>query len=239
MELYPDKISYVALHNTDSDLAFSQVGPLNSQYVISGFPSGIVDGRVKIENYPVETSAQNIVNAVKETEEKYGTVTGVEINSSVSGRTAKVDVGVYAKKAGDYKITVLLLEDDIINYQADYEEGDHQNYDHDNIARVAMSNVQGEAFSVSSDFTVKNFSFSASIPSSCVLANMRVLVYVQRKFGSYPVIQSGNYGEYFVDNSADVALGGNLKLALEGSGGGGSGSGGDNEGITPGGDIEM
>ena len=241
MELYPDKISYVALHNSDSDLAFGQIGALNSQYAISGFPTGIVDGRVAIENYPVETSAQNIVNAVKETEEKYGTVTGVEINSSVSGRTAKVDVGVYVKKAGEYKVTVLLLEDDIINYQADYEEGDHQRYEHDNIARVAMSNVKGDAFSVASDYTIKNFSFSANVPSSCVMANMRVLVYVQRKFGSYPVIQSGNYGDYFVDNSADVALGGNLKLALEssGSGSGGGGNSGNNEGIVPGDDINM
>lgn len=239
MELYPGKISYVALHNTDSDLAFNQVDPLNSQYGISGFPTGIIDGRVEISNDEVDVAAGKIVDAVKETEEKYGTVTGVEINSSLSGRVAKVDVGVYVKKAGDYKITVLLLEDGIIGYQANYEGESLSNYVHDNIARVAMSNVQGDAFSVASDNTVKTFSFNTVVPSSCVLANLRVLVYVQRAYGSYPVIQSGNYGRYFVDNSADVALGESLKLALEGSSGGGSGGGGGNEGIVPGGDIDM
>lgn len=240
MELYPDKISYVALHGGGSDLQFNQVEPLMSQYGISGFPTGVVDGRIQVQNEEIETTARNIVNAVKETEERYGTVTGFEINTSVSGRSAQADVAVHVKKAGNYKITVLLLEDGIVNAQTNYEEGDNPRYVHDNVARVAMTDVLGEAFTVAEDFSVKNFSFSAGIPSSCSLVNLHVLVYVQRAFGSYPVIQSGGYGEYFVDNSADVALGENLKLALEVSGGGGSGSGGgggDNEGIVPGDDI--
>jgi len=245
-ELYPDKISYVALHNNDSDLAFNQIGPLRSQYGINAFPTGLVDGRVQIKNDEIEKAAQNIVNAVKETEEKYGTVTGVGINSSVSGRQAQVDVSVYAKKAGDYKITVLLLEDGIVQYQADYEEGDHPRYAHDCIARVAMSNVLGDSFNVAKDNSVIDFSFSANVSSSYNLGNMHVLVYVQRTFKPYQVIQSGSYGDYFIDNSAEVALGENLKLALvgvSGGGGGGSsssgGSGDDNEGIRPGGDIDM
>ena len=241
MELYPDKISYMALHGGGSDLDFSDPYPLQNQFNIYSFPTGIIDGRILVTNQAIETTAANIVNAVKETEKTYGTVTGVDINSSVSGRLAQVDVGVYVKKAGDYKITVFLLEDGIVNKQADYEEGDHSAYIHDNVIRVAMTNVLGDEFSVTNDFTVKNFNFSANVPSSFKLANMRVLVYVQRKFGSYPVIQSGSYGDYFVDNSADVALGGSLKLALEGSGGsgGGDGNGGNNEGIVPGDDINM
>ena len=237
MELYPDKISYVALHGGGSDLQFDQVSPLMGQYSLSGVPSGIVDGRVYVSNQDIETVAERIVSLVKETEETYGTVTGVEINSSVSGRNAQVDVGVYVKKAGDYKITVLLLEDGIINAQSDYEEGDHPQYVHDNVARVAMSDVLGEPFSVADDFSVKNFSFTAGVPYSCNLANMRVLVYVQRAFDAYPVIQSGSYGAYFVDNSADVALG--ERLALPGSGGGGGSTGGGNEGVNPGDDINM
>ena len=240
MELYPGKISYMALHSGGSDLQFDQAGPLQSLFNIYSYPTGIIDGRILVNNEPIETTAANIVKAVKETESTYGTVTGVDIRSTVSGRAASVDVGVYVKKAGDYKITVLLLEDGIINEQSDYEEEDHPYYVHDNVIRVAMSNVLGDAFNVTSDNTVKNLSFSAGIPASCKLENMRVLVYVQRKFGSYPVIHSGNFGDYFVDNSADVALGESLKLALEGSGGGGGGgNSGDNEGIVPGDDIDM
>ena len=239
MELYPGKISYMALHSGGGDLDFNNAGPLQNQFSIYSFPTGIVDGRILVSNEAIDIAAGKIVDAVKETEMKYGTVTGVDINSSVSGRSAHVDVNVFAKKAGDYKITVLLLEDGIVNPQANYEDGDEPYYVHDCVIRVAMSNVLGDAFTVTSDNTVKNFSFNASIPSNCVMANMRVLVYVQRAFGSYPVIQSGRFGNYFVDNSADVALGERLKLALEGSSGGGGGGGGNNEGIEPGDDIDM
>lgn len=239
-ELYPDKIQHLALHGGGSDLQFASVSPLQSQYAITGFPTGIVDGRTLISNYAIETAASMIVSAVQETEKTYGTLTGADITSSVSGTTATVEVGVYLKKAGNYKLTVLLVEDGIINAQSDYEDGDHDRYTHDCVARVALSNVSGEAFTADEANTVKRFSYSGAIPSGCNIANMRVLVYIQRAFGSDTVIQSGSYGDYFVDNVATVELGDTLKLALEGASGGGGGNGGDgNEGIEPGDDIDM
>lgn len=242
-EMYPDRIQQLALHGGGSDLQFDKVDALMNQFSISGFPSGIVDGRMLVENYDIEYTAQKIVDIVKETEQTYGTVSGMEISSAVSGRTATVSVGVYLKEAGDYKITVLLVEDGIVNAQTDYEEGDHAKYTHDCIARVAMTPVLGEAFTTASDFSVEHFNYSANVPAGYVTANMRVLVYIQRAFGSYPKKQSGNFGYYFIDNCATVELGGTIGLDLEGGigggGSGGEGSGDDNEGITPGGDIDM
>jgi hypothetical protein len=37
--------------------------------------------------------------------------------------------------------------------------------------------------------------------------NLEILVYVQRPFGSQPVIQSGNYGDYYVDNCVSLPVG--------------------------------
>ena len=236
-DMYSNKINYVAIHGGGSDLQFGGADALMDQYQIDGFPTGLVDGRAMVDNYDIQYTAQLFVNAVKETELEYGTVTGVGINSSLSGRKTDIDVDVYVKKAGDYKITVLLLEDGIINAQTDYEEGNHPRYVHDNVARMSVSDILGDSFRIDKDFTVKKFSFSADIPSSYNIDNMRVLVYIQRTFDSGHVIQSGSYGNYFIDNSADVALGESLRLALEGGGGGGSGDG--NEGIKPGDDIDM
>ena len=236
-ELYPDKINYLVIHGGGSDLQFDDAQTLMNQYAIGGFPEGIVDGRVLIENYSIDYAAQLVVNAVKETEETYGTVTGIDITSSISGRKANVDVGVYLKKSGSYKITVLLCEDGIINAQRNFEGDDYPRYVHDNVARIAMTQVLGDSFTAEKDLTVKTFSFQAEVPSSYDLNNMHVLVYVQRSFASLPVIQSGNYGSYFVDNSAEVALGNSLRLALEGGGGHGGGDG--NEGIVSGDDIDM
>ena len=241
-ELYPEKIQHIALHESTSDLAFSRIGDLQSQFNIYSFPTGVVDGRMIIGNGEVEPTAQKIVSAVKETEETYGTASGIEIASATSGRTATVSVGVYLKKAGDYKITVLLLEDGIINGQSDNMEGYHDKYTHDCVARVSMTPVLGVGFSVDSDFSVERFNYNVDVPSSYKMANMRVMVYIQRAFGSYPKIQSGSFGDYFIDNCATVELGGSLRLALEGGMGGGGGEGGsgdENEGITPGGDIDM
>lgn len=239
-ELYPDKISYLVIHGGGSDLQFDNADDLMDQYNIDAFPTGLVDGRVKIGNSSIDYTAGLIVAAAKETEETYGTVTGIDISSTLSNRSATVDVGVYVKKAGNYKVTVLLLEDNIINAQSDNEEGYHSRYVHDNVARVALTNVLGDSFKVDKDLTVKKFSFNVDVPSSYNVDNMHILVYVQRAFGSMPVIQTEDYGGYFVDNSAEVTLGRNLRLALEGGGGGSGGEGGEgNEGIVPGDDIHM
>ena len=102
---------------------------------------------------------------------------------------------------------------------------------------MSLTDVDGDAFSISEDFQVKPFRYSVSVPAAYVLENLRVLVYIQRTFGSDPVNQSGGYGSYFVDNVGTAPVGGYLRLALKG-GGGGTG-GGNNEGITPGDDINL
>lgn len=236
-ELYPDKIQHLALHGGGSDLQFSDVGPLMDQYAIGGFPTGILDGRRLIENYNIDYTAQLIVNAAKETESLYGTQTGVDISSTVSGRSVSVNVNAYVKKAGSYKITVLLVEDNIINAQSDYENGDHARYVHDSVARMSLTDVQGDSFTTTGDYTVKPFSYSVSVPATYTLENMRVLVFIQRAFDPGSVNQSGNYGNYFVDNTATADVGSSIRLALEG--GSGEGGGGGNEGIVPGSDIDM
>ena len=40
-------------------------------------------------------------------------VTGISFTSSLNGSTITVDVKIYAKKADDYRVTVLLLEDGV------------------------------------------------------------------------------------------------------------------------------
>ena len=243
MALYPGKIQHVALHGGGSDLEFSKVAPLEGLYGVNGYPTGVVDGRVLIDNAVVSVASARIVNAAKETESLYGTNTGIAIQTTLSGRTATVDVDVYARKAGSYKLTVLLVEDGILHSQEDYEAGAHDKYIHNDVARMALTDVLGDSFTVAADYSVETFHFTANIPSAYVPMGMRALVYVQAAYGSQPIVRSGNYGDYYVDNCATVNLGDELKLALEGGGGGSPGGGGEggngNEGIVPGDDIIM
>ena len=244
-ELYPNKILQMALHGGGSKLDFgpdgSLTGTLYDQYMLTGYPKGIVDGRIFVANDEVEIAAPLFVNAAKETEEVYGTSSGVAIRSTVSGQNVQIDVDAYFKTAGDYKINVVLLEDGIYEEQSDYVDGYHARYLHDNVARVAVTDISGYPFSINNDLSEKRFSYSAMIPSSCNPANMRILVYIQKKFGSAPRIQTDNYGDYYVDNCATVELGGMWSLAMVGGNGGtggGTGGGGGNEEIIPGSEIK-
>lgn len=237
---YPDKLQHLALHTSGSNLVFSQNGALENLYGITGFPMGVVDGRVLINNYSVvSNTVTTIENAMLQTEQNYETITGMAIGSKISGQSVSVDVKAYLKSAGKYKITVLLVEDSILDEQSDNVDGDHSSYVHDDVARMSLTDVLGDAFSVSDDFSVKDFHYEVSVPADYVLQNMRVFAYIYAEFGDKPVIQSSsNYGDYYIDNCATTPLGINLSLALEGGGSGGTGGGG-NEGINPGDDIIM
>lgn len=235
-ELYPGKIQHLALHGGGSDLQFDPTGTLMSLFRTNAFPTGVMDGRIKVNNSTdIESVAANFIEASKQTEQTYGTVSGLALRSVSSGQQVTIDVDGYFKQAGDYKITVLLVEDGIIHPQ----ENGGDDYVHDNVVRVTATGILGDAFTVGSDFTQKSFHYSVTVPSGYRIENMRVLAYVQKSFGTAPVIQTEDYGNYYIDNCATAPVGAVLKLALEGGGGGGGTGGGDNEGITPGDDINL
>ena len=211
-DLLDGRFEIVNLHASSSDLAFSGTDVLANLYNIGGYPTGIVDARVDIENYTdTDYVANNVVAAVEEQEANYPVVTAVEFSSSLSGDQVFVNLTVFAQAADTYKLTVLVLENGIIGYQADNGEGAHQDYHHDRIARLALTSVTGDTFSLSKD-SEKDFSLSGTLPAGCNPDNLEILVYVQRPFGSQNRIQSGNYGDYYVDNARSAAVGTTAEL---------------------------
>ena len=211
-EQIPGKLETVNFHGGSSDLEFGPTSTLISQYGIEGFPSGIVDGRFLVQNYDKDYIATLVTNTVDETEANYPTASGISFNSSISGRTLDTDITLYLKNADNYKITVVVLEDGIIGYQANYYTSASDNYVHDAVARIAMTDILGESFSTSSDNTTRTFHYSAEIPADYNMDNLRILVYVQRAFGSQPVISSGDYGGYYVDNCVSGKAGTSVEL---------------------------
>lgn len=210
--LAPDKIEVVNFHDSRSGLAFSPTEDLKSQYQVSGVPTGIVDGRTSIRNDDKYTIAYNVTDAMWSTESNYPTVSGISFTSSISGRTLSADVTVHLKAAGDYMVTVMVLEDGIVGYQNNYYGEVYYDYVHDGVARIALSDMPGDSFSAESGNITKTFSYSAEIPSNYNIDNLRILVYVHRAYGSQPVISSGDYGDYYIDNSVSGKAGENLDL---------------------------
>lgn len=231
-ELYPGKIQQLALHCGGSDLQYDPAQLLMGSFRSNAYPTGIVDGRIQVNNgEDTDTYALEYIEASKETEEVYGTASGLALSSSVAGRRVTVSADAYFKTAGAYKITVLLVEDGIVHYQ----ENGGSNYVHDNVVRLAVTDILGESFSVSRGLSQRSFSYVATIPDGCDLSKMRVFAYIQKSFGSARKIQSGDFGDYYVDNCATAPLGESLKLALVGDEG--SSGGGGNEEIGNGDEI--
>lgn len=200
---YPNKIEQLNLHPTSSNLGFSGTSALSNIFNVTGYPTGMIDYRSRIGNYASDYAATLVVGAVKETEKNYPVKTGISFSSSVSGSTVNLNVKLYIKEKGDYKVTAVLLEDNIIGYQ----NGGGDSYNHSNIARVAFSDITGDAVSTSEDNKTVSKNYTATIPSSCDKNNLRVLVYVLRQYGSQTIIRTADYGDYYVDNAISAAVG--------------------------------
>ena len=209
-----DKFLYACFYSSNSggNYGFPDINTLMNQYGVTGFPTGIVDGRRIIGNMQqISATAANIVSAIEETEANYPTVTGVEFSSALSGSTLSVNLDLFAHVADDYKLTVLVLENGIVGHQTDYNDGDHEDFVHDKVVRQALTSVSGDAVTMA-EGDEKSFTFSTEIPSGWNKDNLEILVYVQRPFGSQNRIQSGNYGDYYVDNARSAAVGTTAEL---------------------------
>ena len=211
-EMLGDRFDYVNLHGESSDLFFADGMDLIYRYLVEGYPTGIVDGRVDIDNEAdSDSSARSIVDAVEQQEDFYPAKTAVSVASSLNGRNLTVQGEVFAREAGTYKLTVFLLEDGIVNYQNNGGE----DYVHDKVVRMALTNPDGNTVSIASDNGIKSFTYKVSVPNGYNLDNMSVLAFVQCKFGGMPVIQSGDYGEWYIDNSRSAKLGASAPLEVE------------------------
>jgi len=227
-ELYLGKIEAVHVHGNSSSLIFSEYAAFDKLYGINAYPTGIMDMRRDVY------STSSIKTALDETEENYPTQTGIGFYSNIDGNQLNLNLHVYAKKPDKYKVTVLLLEDDIVGTQNVSGVGTVKDYIHNGIARVAVSDVLGDDCTTTSDNQVIKKNYSISIPASYKKENMRIVVYVQRPFGQQKVLADTNYNGYYVDNCASGKLGTNLRLAtIENASGNG------NEDIRPGDEIEF
>ena len=234
-EELPDKIEAISMHSS-GELSYPPVDIMHNRFGIQGLPTGVVDCRRRVANQSRAANTANlIIDAVKETEANYSPATGISFTSTVSGSKLDVKVSLYSHVAEKFKVAVVILEDNINEEQ----EGEDAGYLHHDVPRMCLSgDMNGNEISINTKNTVSELSFSGTIPSSCNKENLRVLVYVQRRYGSQSRVAESGYGDWYVDNclSADVGKAANLVLGKDGSvtviiGG--------NEGIGTGDDIEL
>ena len=203
-----DRFEYVCMYETGGDYGYPDGELLFAMYGLTGYPSGIIDGWYELENYDSSVASSMAAQAMAETEALYPAVTAVGLESSLSGRELTVKADVIAQMPETYKITVILMEDGIVGFQKDYNAGDHEDFVHNRVARMTLtSSVFGDEFDIDAAGETKSLTYTATIPNGYVLDNLVVLAYVQRNFNDRPALQSGSYGDWYVDNCRAAAVG--------------------------------
>ena len=203
-------LELVSLHGSESDLEFSGTNQLGRRFSIGRYPTGVVDARASIQNYSSSDYTASLVEQVaQETRKSYPTVSGIAVDSYLSGTELTVFVPIYFHKSGSYRVSVLLLEDGIVGYQ----NGGGSNYTHNDVARYAFTSMSGESVRIESDNTAWNKVYTARVNSVWNPENLKVLVYVERSYGDQAraegveKAQYGDYGDTYIDNCRAVKVG--------------------------------
>ena len=211
-------LELLSLHGEDSNYEFSGTNTLASRFRVTDFPSAIVDHRALIPNYSsTATTASATVAVAQETEKAYPVKTGIALGSTLTGSTLKVDLSLYVKEADSYKVTVLLLEDGIVGYQS----GGSNNYQHNDVARLALTSISGDTVRISEDNQIWTNTYSAEIKSGWKAENLKLLVYVEKPYGDQQQVAEvreatyGKYGDTYIDNCRVVKVGTEAALELK------------------------
>ena len=203
-----DRLEYVSLYDLEGNYGLDCEDALFEYYWMEGYPDAIMDGRRRVPDPDA-----NLESLVSESELLYPPVTSIALSSTVSDRNVTVNADVYANVEDDYKITVFLVENGIIGPQSSHG-GVIEDYRHERVARMLLTSPTGDPFSVGAGETM-SFSISGTLPADCNAANMEVLAYVQRQYGSRPVVRSDYLDDWYVDNCRSAALGGTAPLEVE------------------------
>lgn len=196
-------LEVMSLH-CSGGLQYSPLTSLERQYMIAGYPTGIIDGMTEVGNYSTTSyTTSAALEAISFTESNFSTNTSISWVSTLQDRKVKASLSVYLKEPGKYKITVFAVEDNIRGYQ----NGAGSSYIHNGVPRHVFSSVTGDEYVASSENEVATIAYSGKMPKACNLENMRLVVYVQRSMEENSVLATGNYGGYFIDNSATAKLG--------------------------------
>ena len=203
-------LEIVSIHG-DGGLVFSSAGSLMSRFGATGFPVGIVDTRAEVPNYSNPSlTAQTVVDVVKEYRTFSTAQTGIAINSSMVASELRVELTVYAKKPDTYRVTALLLEDNIIAYQNGVT--DPASYIHNDVARMAITSINGDRIEIGEGGGIWTGNYSVSVPSKYNRNNLRILVYVEKPYVegeqvcNVENVDYKNYGGRYLDNCRAVTI---------------------------------
>ena len=211
-----DDMVILNIHGGGSTYDFSKADTYIKRFSVKGFPTGVIDTRAIVQNDEPSVVSSIVVDLIEESQNAYPSKSGIALNSSLDGSSLTVDLTLFFKEADAYRVVVLLLEDGIKGKQA----GVSGTYTHNDVARAALTSVDGEAVDIADDNTVWTKTYKTELNSKWNSENLEVLVYVEKPYGDQTVVKGvksakyGNYGERYTDNCRVVKVGETAALEL-------------------------
>ena len=93
-------------------------------------------------------------------------------------------------------------------------------YVHNDVARKAITSMNGEEIVIAEDFQQWTKSYTLDINSKWKSENLEILVYVEKPYGDQTVVKGvkdasyGRYGDTYIDNCRAVKVGETAELEL-------------------------
>lgn len=180
-------IAVVALHETANSspdpMHFDEVQAIQDQFGVSGLPAARIN-RTTVWADPYSTSDFTSMAGAD-------TDLAIAMVSEISGSTLTVKVDVVYENGsvdGD-KLVVYLLESGIIHNQTNYYNTDPTspfynlgnpipNFVHNEVLRLSLSQILGDEISATAALTESSKTYSVTIPSNYITANLSLVAMV-------------------------------------------------------------
>lgn len=165
----PGRLAVMSIYCSRSDdaLIYENSAYIETEYYITGgYPKGVFDGRVYIQ---AGSSSSLINDMIKESLEMYDPSISASAQASSDGDQVKVDLKVYSKHPGNYRVAVALIENGIKAEQS----GAGSDYEHKHLLRAFLTDEMGDELVFDKNgtkdltFTVKKSELKVQDYSKC------------------------------------------------------------------------
>lgn len=173
---WKDRVHIIALHDNTGGtdpMGITLTNTLFSHYKLAGFPSYVTDMREG--GLLTSEGIQGVKPSLERSDEEFPAKCAVKISSSLAGRELTVDVGLFAELAGDYAVSVWLLEDGIDAPQKDGSI-DYDSWTHNHVARALVSNNwKGDLLGAVAAEQESSKSYTYTLPAEWKPENMSIM----------------------------------------------------------------
>lgn len=217
---YPDHIIPMNMYQGSGALSFEDVNEFITHFNIAGFPTAIVNYYAQVGNLAsASTTTGYFVKLAAEAVNELPARTVIGGDMTLVGNELVLNLGIAAKEAGDYNLSIFLIENGIIGEQTDYSGiiDDPSAYEHNNVIRHEYTDMLGDPVTMNHN-SFKSMTFNLEIPSNVEVPENLLAVVVTSYNGTYTGSQNYvTYDDYgsVVDNAVSIPIGGYAVLGYE------------------------